>query len=340
MTPDANGFGRAVKGRKVFITGADGFIGSHLVEACTRAGAKVTALSCYSSFDTDGWLGEAPTDVKGAFEVVRGDVRDADQMTGAIRGSEIVFHLASLIAIPYSYVAPSAYVQTNIQGTLNVFQAARATGATRVVHTSTSEVYGTLKTRPIDESHPLQGQSPYAASKIAADKMAEAWFHSFGLPVVTLRPFNTFGPRQSQRAVIPTAIRQILDETCQEIRLGSLEPERDFTYVGDTVRAFLAVAGEGAVAGETYNAGTGHSVTIGAVVEEARRLTGSNKPVVCDAARIRPGSSEVMALEADARKLTAATGWRPAISLAEGLESTIAWWRTRPLDGLGEGYRI
>jgi NAD dependent epimerase/dehydratase len=329
-----------VAGRRIFVTGADGFIGSHLVEACVRAGAKVKALACYSSFDDNGWLDQVSPDAGDALEIVRGDVRDAGLMRDMASDAEIVFHLAALIAIPYSYAAPASYVETNVMGTLNVLQAAQAAGAARVVHTSTSEVYGTAQTRPISEDHPLVGQSPYSASKIGADKMAEAAFHSFGLPVVTLRPFNTFGPRQSQRAVIPTTIRQALDPQATEIRLGDLTPERDFTFVSDTVRAFLAAAGPGAEPGNTYNAGTGAAVTVGEVVDRILALTGCNKTVAHDAARVRPESSEVRALIADNRRFRDATGWQPSVSLDDGLAETIDWWRDRPLDGLSAGYRI
>jgi UDP-glucose 4-epimerase len=328
-------FDANVKGRRVVVTGADGFIGSHLVEACVRAGARVRALAQYTSFDGDGWLDDL--DVRSDVEVVRGDVRDPDQMRALIRGTEVVFHLAALIAIPYSYVAPTAYIDTNVKGSLNVFLAARDAGCGRVVHTSTSEVYGTAQVRPMTENHPLIAQSPYAASKIAADKLAEAMFLSFGLPVVTLRPFNTYGPRQSERAVIATAIRQALDPACPEVRLGDLTPERDFTYVADTVRAFLAAAG--AAPGGVYNCGTGRCVTIGGLSEAILRAVGCAKPIATEAARLRPAGSEVRALQADSTRLTQATGWRPGTSLTGGLAATVAWWRSRPLDGSG-GYRV
>lgn len=338
MTSDS--FDRNVAGRRVFITGGDGFIGSHLVEACLRAGAQVKALACYSSFDDNGWLDHIRPEARADVEIVRGDVRDAGRMRDMAAGAEIVFHLAALIAIPYSYAAPASYVETNVMGTLNVLQAARAAGAVRVVHTSTSEVYGTAQTRPITEDHPLVGQSPYSASKIGADKMAEAAFRSFGLPVVTLRPFNTFGPRQSQRAVIPTTIRQALDPQVAEIHLGDLTPERDFTFVSDTVNAFLMAAGPGAEPGRTYNAGTGTAVTIGEVVDQIVTLAGCNKKVTTDTARLRPEKSEVRALIADNSRFREATGWTPEVSLADGLAATIDWWRDRPLDGLSTGYRV
>lgn len=333
-------FDGAVANRRVVVTGADGFIGSHLVEACARAGAGVRALACYSSFDSNGWLDGLSPELQGSVEVVRGDVRDARQMREIVKGAEIVFHLAALIGIPYSYLAPASYVETNVQGSLNVFQAAHDAGVARVVHTSTSEVYGTAQTRPISESHPLVGQSPYAASKIGADKMAEAAFHSFGLPVVTLRPFNTFGPRQSQRAIIPTVVRQALDSNAREIRLGDLSPERDFTFVADTVEAFLAAAGPAAEPGCTYNCGSGTAVTIGAMVDQVLSLTGGDKPVVQDAARLRPENSEVRALVADSRRFRDVTGWQPTVTLADGLALTIAWWRARPFEGRASDYRI
>ena len=336
----AGAFDGNVAGRRVFVTGADGFIGSHLTEACLRAGARVKALACYSSFDENGWLDHIPADARDGLEIARGDVRDAGLMRDMAEGSEVVFHLAALIAIPYSYAAPASYVETNVMGTLNVLEAARAAGAARIVQTSTSEVYGTAQTRPITEDHPLVGQSPYSASKIGADKMAEAAFHAFGLPVVTLRPFNTFGPRQSQRAVIPTTIRQALDPKVAEIGLGDLTPERDFTFVSDTVEAFLAAAGPGAEPGSTYNAGTGSAVTIGDVVDRILALTGCNKKVTTEAARLRPENSEVRALISDNRRFREATGWTPAVSLEDGLAATIGWWRDRPLDGLTGGYRV
>ena len=228
------------KGAKVLVTGADGFIGSHLTEALARQGAKVTALALYNSFDSHGWLDDLPESVRSQLHMVRGDVRDGAFVSRLVQGQEYVFHLAALIAIPYSYAAPQSYIETNVIGTLNVLEAARQWGTERIVHTSTSEVYGTALTMPINESHPLQGQSPYSASKIGADMMAEAFARSFGLPVVTIRPFNTFGPRQSERAIIPTIIRQALDPTCDAIMVGDTSPIRDLTFVEDTAAAFMA----------------------------------------------------------------------------------------------------
>lgn len=318
------------QGRRVVVTGADGFIGSHVVEALVADGADVTALALYNAFDSHGWLDDLAPDVRAKVKLVRGDVRDAGFVMRLLAGQEVCFHLAALIAIPYSYDAPQSYVATNVQGTLNVLEAARAHGLARVVHTSTSEVYGTAQTEPMDESHPLQGQSPYSASKIGADMMAEAYARSFELPVVTLRPFNTFGPRQSERAVIASTIRQILDPACEAIRLGDLSPRRDFTFVTDTAEAFLATGlAEGLHYGSAYNGGTGRAVTIGQLVETLQRVTGSNKPIQSEAARMRPAGSEVRALLADHGRLTAATGWEPRLSLEEGLARTVAWWRAR-----------
>jgi UDP-glucose 4-epimerase len=322
------------RGKRVLVTGADGFIGSHLVEALVAEGAEVTALALYNAFGSQGWLDTVDDDVHEAVTIERGDVRDAGFMTRLVDGHETVFHLAALIAIPYSYAAPQSYVDVNVTGTLNVLEAARRAGVGRVIHTSTSEVYGTALRTPIGEDHPLQGQSPYAASKIGADKMAEAFARSFDLPVVVLRPFNTFGPRQSERAVIPTVIRQALDPTCPAIRVGDLSPRRDFNYVADTVDAFLK-AGSAATLeyGVAYNSGSGQAVAIGEVVETVVAATGCNKPVESEAARFRPEKSEVRELLADAGRFSAATGWRPRVGLAEGIEQTVEWWRDRVMSG-------
>jgi UDP-glucose 4-epimerase len=322
----ANGW----KGRKVLVTGADGFIGSHLAEALAGAGAKVTALALYNSFDRHGWLDEAAPELRDKMTLARGDIRDAEQMRQLCRGQEVVFHLAALISVPYSYAAPSSFVATNVQGTLNVLTAAKDAGAARIIHTSTSEVYGTARTTPITEDHVLQAQSPYAASKIAADAMALSFTRTYQAPVVTLRPFNTYGPRQSERAVIGAAIRQALDPTCDAIRLGDLRPGRAFGYVTDTVAAFLAVGGGGdAVIGNTYNAGSDRMISIGELAELIRRVAGCNKPVLSEDERRRPPESEVMALMADSSRLVAATGWKPSVTLEDGIARTIAWWRGR-----------
>lgn len=332
------------RGRKVAVTGADGFIGSHVVEALVAAGASVQALACYNSFDSAGWLDDLSADVRASVSIVRGDIRDAGQMQRFLSGADTCFHLAALIAIPFSYDAPSSYVDVNVRGTLNVLEAARSNGTRRVIHTSTSEVYGTALVEPMDETHPLQGQSPYSASKIGADMMAEAYARSFGLEVMTLRPFNTFGPRQSERAVIGSTIRQALDPACTVIEIGDRTPRRDFTFVEDTAAAFLAMGLSDKVeAGQVYNGGTGRSVTIGETVDAIARLSGTNKPVVEKADRMRPPNSEVRALIARHDKLTAATGWMPETSLEAGIGRTIDWWRARIAAGRvrsGSGYMV
>lgn len=312
------------------VTGADGFIGSHLVELLVKQGAKVTALACYNSFDAYGWLDDLPAAVRDELALLRGDVRDPAFVRSIVQGQDTIFHLAALIAIPHSYVAAQSYVETNVTGTLNVLESARDFGVRRMIHTSTSEVYGSAQTMPITEEHPLQGQSPYSASKIGADMMAEAFARSFELPVAILRPFNTFGPRQSERAVIPSILRQMLDPACEAIEVGDTSTIRDFTFVGDTARAFLALGMAPAVSfGRPYNAGTGSAVSVAELLELATELTGSSKPVRHAPARMRPDKSEVRALLADSARLAENTGWRPATSLREGLLHTIAWWRDR-----------
>ena len=317
-------------GKKVLVTGADGFIGSHLTERFVESGADVTALALYNAFDSTGWLDEIPQTQRGALRIERGDIRDAPQMMELCAGQHVVFHLAALIGIPYSYRATNSYVDTNVQGTINVMNGALAGGVERFIHTSTSEVYGTARVTPITEDHPLQGQSPYAASKIGADMMVESFHRSFGLPAVTLRPFNTFGPRQSERAVIGTVIRQALDPTCAEIRVGNLDPKRDFNFVGDTVDAFLAVATlDKNHFGQVFNAGSGSMVRIGEVVDLIVKATACGKPVVPETERHRPDDSEVMALVADSTRLHEASGWTPRVALEQGLEKTVTWWRDR-----------
>jgi len=322
-----------ISGQKALVTGADGFIGAHLVEHLVAAGADVTAFCLYNSFGTCGWLDELPA-TRDAIRIEAGDIRDPGFVGRVVKGNDIVFHLAALIAIPYSYRAVQSYVDTNITGTVNVLEAVREHGVRRMVHTSTSEVYGTAQFTPITEAHPLQGQSPYSASKIAADHMVEAYARSFDTPAVILRPFNTYGPHQSERAVIPTIIRQILDPQCLEIKLGDLSPRRDFNYVTDTVSAFAALAtADGIEYGGAYNAGTGHAVSIGETVEALMRITGCNKPVTEERARRRPTKSEVFELVADAQMLRGATGWSPQITLDEGLKKTVAWWEQRRSEG-------
>ncbi|TPI09022.1 SDR family NAD(P)-dependent oxidoreductase [Mesorhizobium sp. B4-1-3] len=321
------------KAKKVLVTGADGFIGSHLTEALVRSGADVTALALYNSFDSHGWLDDLPDDVRSHLHLVRGDVRDSAFLNRIMRGQAVVFHLAALIAIPYSYAAAQSYVETNVLGTMNVLEAARQWDMERVVHTSTSEVYGTALTMPIKESHPLQGQSPYSASKIGADMMAEAYARSFDVPVVTLRPFNTYGPRQSERAIVPTIIRQALDKNCSAIMVGDTSPIRDLTFVEDTAAAFLTAGVAGLKFGHAYNAGSQRAATIADVLDLVIELSGSRKPVHRDESRLRPQNSEVRALLADSTQFETQTGWRAHTNLRDGLERTISWWRRRLSEG-------
>ena len=309
------------KGKKVLVTGAGGFIGSHLTERLVELGARTRALVHYNALGTWGWLDQS--DFRDDMEVVAGDVRDLDSVTEAVEGMEYIFHLAALIAIPYSYQAPLSYVRTNIEGTLNVLQAARKMSVTRVVHTSTSEVYGTAQYVPIDENHPLQGQSPYSASKIGADKLAEAFHLSFQLPVVTVRPFNTFGPRQSARAVIPTIITQCLQD--KSISLGNLHPTRDLNYVGDTVEGFLKAASVGDAIGKTINLGSGQETSIKELTELISGLIGRSADIQSDTRRIRPADSEVERLLADNALAKKLLGWKPGTSLEDGLNLTIEW---------------
>lgn len=305
---------------KAFVTGACGFIGSHLTEALIKEGHDVTAMAIISARDTFGWLDEIEV------RKVRGDVRDAEQMRRLIAGHDIVFHLAALGSVPYSYEAPRSFIDTNITGTLNVLEACKETGA-KLVHTSTSEVYGTALYTPQDEKHPLQAQSPYAASKIAADKLVEAYTCTYGMDTVTLRPFNTFGPRQSERAVIPSFIRQALDPDCEEIRLGDTTPKRDFLYVADTVQAFLEAS---KLDGGTWNVGAGTSYGICIVCSLINEIMAPKKLITSnDKERLRPDHSEVMELQADPLAFMDATIWQPGTSLEQGLKYTIDWWRTR-----------
>ena len=312
----------ALAGRKVLVTGAGGFIGSHLAGALAEAGADVTAMVHYNSDSLIGNLA-FERNARDRLKVISGNIEDSDFMFHAVEGQEVVFHLAALIAIPYSYVAPRSYVRTNVEGTLNVLEAARRFGTARVVHTSTSEVYGTAQRVPIDESHPLQGQSPYSASKIGADKIAESYYRSFGTPVVTVRPFNTFGPRQSARAFIPTIISQGLVR--DEIRLGALTPERDMTFVGDSAAGFIAAGTAPGVEGMTINLGTGETHSIGWFAERIQRLMGINKPIVQEEQRLRPELSEVHKLVSDNSLARRVMGWEPRTSLDDGLKRTITF---------------
>ncbi|MCC7565795.1 MAG: GDP-mannose 4,6-dehydratase [Methanomicrobiaceae archaeon] len=313
------------QGRQVLVTGAGGFIGSHLVEELLERGADVTAFVHYNARNDWGLLEGRYRGDEESLTVVMGDVTDGFGVSRAVLGKDVVFHLAALIGIPYSYIAPESYVNTNVKGTLNVMEACRAAGVERVVHTSTSEVYGTARYTPIDEKHPLQGQSPYSASKIGADKIAESYHLSFGLPVATLRPFNTFGPRQSARAVIPTIITQAL--VSSTVRLGSLTPVRDLTYVADTVQAFIRMAECDAAVGMTINAGTGKGVAIGDLAEEIVGMVNPDASIECDSGRVRPAKSEVMTLLCDNTLAREVLGWRPQYTLEEGLMRTIEWMR-------------
>ena len=314
----------ALSGKKVLVTGAGGFIGSHLTEKLIAEGATTRALVHYNSLGTWGWLDHSP--VKNDIQVIAGDICDRDCIREVVSGCDIVFHLAALIAIPYSYRAPSSYVRTNIEGTLNVLHACREAGVARMVHTSTSEVYGTARYVPIDEKHALQGQSPYSASKIGADKMVEAFCLSFGVPVVTIRPFNTFGPRQSARAVIPTIIAQCLES--QSVRLGSLHPTRDLNYVSNTVEGFVLAASEPQAVGKTINLGSGREISVGDLAQLIARLIGCEISVHTDDLRIRPENSEVERLLAANSLAKQLLGWSPQVSLEEGLHKTIDWMRT------------
>jgi UDP-glucose 4-epimerase len=312
----------------VAVTGAEGFIGSHLVETLVADGHQVRAMVQYNSFSSFGWLETLDREVLDSVEIVLGDVRDPGSVNGLVKGTEAVYHLAALIAIPYSYRAPHSYIETNVTGTLNVLEAVRHLEIPRLVHTSTSETYGTAQTVPITEDHPINTQSPYAASKAGGDRLADSYHASFETPVVTLRPFNTFGPRQSMRAVIPTVIAQLAaGETV--ITLGDLRPTRDFTFVKDTAAAFRTVGTAPAetVVGRTFNAGTGGEISVGDLVTLVGKLMGVDVTVKEDEQRIRPANSEVMRLVADATRLRTATGWTPGHSLEEGLEQTIEFFR-------------
>ena len=314
------------RGKKVLITGACGFIGSHLVERLVELGAEVKAFVYYNSFGNWGWIDTFSEEKKRLIEVFCGDVREPYNVKKATEGSEIVFHLAALIAIPYSYISPESYVKTNVTGTLNVLQAARDLEVERIVHTSTSEVYGTARYVPIDEHHPLQGQSPYSATKIGADALAESFYRSFGLPVATARPFNTYGPRQSARAVIPTIITQILSGT-KSIKLGSQHPTRDFTFVKDTVEGFIRLAESEAAIGTVTNIGSNFEISIGELVKNIVAVMGTRVDVEFDDERVRPPLSEVERLWADNRKLLEMTGWVPRYAIERGLAETVEWLR-------------
>ncbi len=321
---------RAVKPLRIVVTGAEGFIGSHLAEALLQAGHEVTAYVLYNSLNSSGWLDHKDFSGRNQIRVIAGDVRDADSIQAAVHGHDVAIHLAALIAIPYSYQAPRSYLETNILGTLNVLEAARRAGVSRVVHTSTSEVYGTAQYVPMDEKHPLVGQSPYSASKIGADQLAHSYWASYGVPVSTVRPFNTYGPRQSQRAFIPSVMVQVLSGANQ-ISLGSLSPTRDLTFVSDTAQGFRAVAeGHGGL-GEVFNMGNGFEVSMAEVVDMISEISGRKIEVSEDADRVRPDNSEVERLWSDSSRIEKEFGWKPAHEgrdgLYSGLEKTFAWFR-------------
>ncbi|MEG0912019.1 MAG: NAD-dependent 4,6-dehydratase LegB [Oscillospiraceae bacterium] len=310
--------------KKVLVTGADGFIGSHLTEELVKSGAKVKAFAYYNSFNSWGWLDSLPKEIKDEIEVFSGDIRDPNGVRTAVKGCDTVYHLAALIAIPFSYHSPDSYVDTNIKGTLNVLQAANDLGVSRLLVTSTSEVYGTAQYVPIDEKHPFQGQSPYSATKIGADRLAESFYRSFGTPLTIVRPFNTYGPRQSARAVIPTIITQLLNGA-SEIKLGSLTPTRDFNYCKDTAAGFMALAECVEAIGEEVNIATGVEISIGQLAQELIDQINPSAEIICDEQRLRPEKSEVNRLLGDNTKIKALTGWAPKYDLKAGIAETIEW---------------
>ena len=315
-----------LRGKRVLVTGAGGFIGSHLVEALVRHGCQVRAMLHYDARAHRSNLEFLAPETLKQLDIVSGDVVDPFFVAHAVKDRDVVFHLAALIAIPYSYVAPASYVQTNVVGTLNVLEACRTHGIERLVHTSTSECYGTARYTPIDEEHPLQGQSPYSASKIGADKVAESFYLSFGLPVATLRPFNTYGPRQSARAVLPSILSQLLAGQ-SELHLGDIEPIRDLNFVGDTVDAYMKLAECDAALGQVVHVGTGRGVRVGQLAELAMQVVGRSVPLVCDAKRVRPAKSEVRTLLCDAAKAKRLLDWQPRVNLETGLEQTARFIR-------------
>lgn len=325
-------------GGRVAVTGAGGFIGSHLVEALLRRGVQVRALVHYNALGGIGNLEALEPDLLAELEIVAGDVQDAFAVREFVSGCHVVFHLAALIGIPYSYVAPASYVSVNIGGTLNVLEAGRVEQVTRIIVTSTSETYGTAQYTPIDERHPLVAQSPYSATKIGADQLALSYYRAFELPVTVVRPFNTFGPRQSERAIIPTIVSQAI-ANAGPIRLGSLDPRRDLTYVTDTVEGFLTLAGRGEALGSVTNLGTGESRTVAEMLSCVGRVLGRQLSVATEPQRIRPGASEVMELRADASRART-LGWRPAVSFEDGVARVVEYWRARARSTAQGRYRI
>lgn len=315
-----------LKDLRVLVTGADGFIGSHLVEALLDEGCKVKAFVYYNSFNSWGWLDSLPLEKRDRIEVFAGDIRDPNGVRESMRGIDVVFHLAALIAIPFSYHSPDSYVDTNIKGTLNVLQAAKELHTKRVLVTSTSEVYGTALYVPIDEKHPFQGQSPYSATKIGADRIAESFYRSFNLPVIIVRPFNTYGPRQSARAVIPTIITQLLCGKT-EIKLGSLHPTRDFNYVKDTAAGFVAIAKCDAAIGQEINIATQDEISVGQLAQEMINQINPKAKIVIDDQRLRPEKSEVERLLGANGKIKQLTGWSPQFNLSRGIQETVDWFK-------------
>lgn len=317
----------SLSGKKVLVTGADGFIGSHLTERLVELGADVRAFCLYNSNGSLGWLDRSSPDVRKALDIRLGDIRDAQFVADSCRGIDTVFHLAALVAIPFSYVAPQSFVDTNVAGTLNVLQGVKAADCRRLVQTSTSEVYGTPDSLPISETHPLKGQSPYSATKIAADKLCEAYFASYSTPVVTVRPFNTYGPRQSARAVIPTILSQLLSGFTK-IRLGNTSPRRDLTFVSDTVEGIIAAGTREGIEGETIHLGTGCTYSIGEVFETACRVCDVDAKVETDSSRVRPELSEVMVLQSDPSRARSVLGWQAEVTLENGMSRTADWIRS------------
>lgn len=321
-----------MKNKNVLITGAEGFIGSHLCEVLVKKGANVKALVLYNSYSDIGWLNDLNKKSLDSIEIIFGDIRDQSLMIDITKRIDTIFHLAALIAIPYSYKAPKSYIDTNVLGTLNILQASNINAVKRLISTSTSEVYGSAIYTPIDEDHKLQAQSPYSASKIAADHLLESFVKSFNTPAVILRPFNTYGPRQSERAVIPTIIRQVLDHNCKVIKTGDLSPKRDFNYVLDTVDAFIKLAelpSKNIIFGSSYNAGSGKAISIEKTLQLIKKLTNSDKKVIQDKNRLRPKKSEVNHLIASSTKINKSTNWLPKTNIEAGLRKTIIWWEKR-----------
>ena len=312
--------------KKVLVTGADGFIGSHLVEELVKQGLSVKAFVFYNSFNSNGWIDSLSQDIQDEIEIFAGDVRDPNGVKESMKGIDTIYHLAALIGIPFSYHSPDSYVDTNIKGTLNVLQAARDLDTKRIIITSTSEVYGTAQYVPIDEKHPFQGQSPYSATKIGADRLSESFYRSFNSPVTIVRPFNTYGPRQSARAIIPTIITQLLDEKT-EINLGALDPTRDLCYVKDTVNGFIQIASSENTIGQEINIATGVEISIGDLADKLITQLNPNAKIKCDDQRLRPKNSEVNRLLGCNKKIMSLTSWKPQYSLDDGLSETIEWMK-------------